>query len=109
MVPKYPRIFRNRFRFILVPKYSTTPGPLNVHYRYTRDAQQAIRMSANEEKQRHDHISQGPLKRCQKSILSNSMSRFYRSLLVSVAGKRKTLTAGLRRERRMRKFELREF
>ena len=26
MVPKYPRIFRNRFRFILVPKYSTTPG-----------------------------------------------------------------------------------
>ena len=27
MVPKYPRIFRNRFRFILVPKYSTTPEP----------------------------------------------------------------------------------
>ena len=27
MVPKYPRIFGNRFRFILVPKYSTTPGP----------------------------------------------------------------------------------
>ena len=26
MVPKYPRIFRNRFRFILVPKYSTTPA-----------------------------------------------------------------------------------
>ena len=26
MVPKYPRIFRNRFRFILVPKYFTTPG-----------------------------------------------------------------------------------
>ena len=29
MVPKYPRIFRNRFRFILVPKYSTTPGRVN--------------------------------------------------------------------------------
>ena len=28
MVPKYPRIFRNRFRFILVPKYSTTPASL---------------------------------------------------------------------------------
>ena len=26
MVPKYPRIFRSRFRFILVPKYSTTPA-----------------------------------------------------------------------------------
>ena len=26
MVPKYPRIFGNRFRSILVPKYSTTPG-----------------------------------------------------------------------------------
>ena len=25
MVPKYPRIFGNRFRLILVPKYSTTP------------------------------------------------------------------------------------
>ena len=30
MVPKYPRIFRNRFRFILVPKYSTTPGRLSL-------------------------------------------------------------------------------
>ena len=28
MVPKYPRIFRNRFRFILVPKYPTTPASL---------------------------------------------------------------------------------
>ena len=27
MVPKYPRIFGNRFQFILVPKYSTTPAP----------------------------------------------------------------------------------
>ena len=26
MVPKYPRIWGNRFQFILVPKYSTTPG-----------------------------------------------------------------------------------
>ena len=30
MVPKYPRIFRNRFRFILVPKYSTTPDLLEM-------------------------------------------------------------------------------
>ena len=37
MVPKYPRIFGNRFRFILVPKYSTTPA-------YTGETQMVVRL-----------------------------------------------------------------